>query len=235
MLPAGEPVALDGAVVHRFLPAPLPLELVGPEAGAAVEDRATGGRGARGPGQYSSVVARNAACTARIGSSSAGRRAISARSASSRSSPSANSTSSLRAVVPEEGPVGDVARLGDLVDGGAVEALLGEQLERGGLERLAGLLLLALPQARAGRGPSVAPGGSPVDQSFTCRSLAESNDWRKPPKVSYCHDMTTTADTPAASTPHRLPARTAPGARRATDGASTPPTTGGGGRSRCSA
>ena len=30
-------------------------------------------------------------------------------------------------------------------------------------------------------------------------SVAEPNDWRNPPKVSYCHEMTTTAETPAAA------------------------------------
>ncbi len=78
--------------------------------------------------------------------------------------------------VAEEGAGGDVARLHDLLDGGAVEALLREQLERGLLQCLTGLELLALPQADVRRARAV-----------HCPMMTENGGWRNESKYSLCY------------------------------------------------
>ena len=53
----------------------------------------------------------------------------------------------LRGEVAEEGAGRDLARGGDLLDGGAVEALAGEELHGGVVQRLTGPGLLPLTEA----------------------------------------------------------------------------------------
>ena len=130
-------------------------------------------------------MARNAACTARIGGSSGGTLGELGEERVEPLVAVGEQHVFLGRVVAEEGPLRDVARLDDLVDRGAVEALLGEQRQRGRLQRLAGLLLLALPQI------PVAGHGQQSWQKLTIGATR-----RKSVTVT---TMTTTADAPPRS------------------------------------